>query len=368
MKIGINARTFNVEQPDGAVQTARKVARHLSERQDLSVILFGASELESDFEYVDSVIGGGFISNSPSFGVVWERTVLPYAVRKSNIDVLLCPNGNAPVSSVEKPIVMYIHDINAQKNMSSGLHGLYRKVFVPAGIENSDRIVTVSEFSKKEIISFFSLDPDVVNVVHNGVDQIFFESGRSSKLNLPERYFLYVGAMNPRKNVDNIIRAYNLIHDDIPQSLVLIGPDNKSVYKTMSTEGMHDDIITTGFVSKSELIYAYENADGFVYPSLYEGFGLPPLEAMACGTPVISSNVSSLPELLNGFAELVNPNDIEAIAVAMQDLSQGMPQGYTRDDLTSHAAKFSWDESVDSLVQILEDVVQLSNSSQNTTV
>ncbi|AWB27135.1 glycosyltransferase family 4 protein [Halococcoides cellulosivorans] len=348
MRIGVNARTFSVDEPGGSVQSMRKITRELIQRDDVSVVLYGNSCLSGEFPNATQVHSGGFFSNSPFFGVLWERTVLPMLVDADEIDVLLCPNGNAPPVGVGVPIVTYVHDVNALKGMSSWVHQIYRRTMVPLGVRNSEAIVTVSEFSKGEIVDHLPVDPEDVHVVYNGVDEFFLQDGGSEPMDLPDDYFLYVGAMNPRKNVRRLVDAYTQIHDEIDQKLVLIGPRNKSMFKTMDVEAS-ENIITPGFVPRPQLKYAYENADAFLFPSLYEGFGLPPLEAMACGTPVIAANSSSLPEILDGHATFVDPYCTEDIEDALcdNDLNDN------EDDLVCHSNKFTWDDSTDQLFKIL---------------
>ena len=351
MKIGINARTFHVDQPDGAVQSAKKITKALGSIDNVNLILFGDASLDSDFENIDAVQSWSFISQSQALGTIWERTVLPLLCYRERPDVLVCPNGNAPLTPIGCPIVTYVHDINAQKNMSSLIHGMYRKSMVPLAVKNSDMVVTVSKFSKEEIVNSLPVDQNTVEVVYNGIDRIYLEDDDGLELDLPEDYLLYVGAMNPRKNVGNLIKAYHSICDKIPHQLVVIGPENKKVYKKIGNEEF-SDIVTPGFVSKPELKYAYRNASAFVYPSLYEGFGIPPLEALACGTPVIASNRASLPEILDGHATFVNPLETDEIAEAMIDVVN--TEDKLNMDRKQYAKKFTWDRAASELLQLLK--------------
>ena len=357
MRIGINARTFSVDEPDGAVQAARKLTYCLGNRKDVDLVLYGDSQLSTEFPNANRVCSTGFFSNSPFFGVIWERVVLPSLVDAEEIDVLLCPNGNAPPTRVGCPIVTYVHDVNAQKGMSSGVHRLYRRLIVPFGIKRSDAVITVSEFSKAEISEYLPVENESIHVVYNGIDEFYLTDDCSEYMNLPDKYLLYVGAMNPRKNVQRLIEAYSEIRDHIPHELVLIGPQNKSVYKKLDLDGMSEDIITPGFLPKAQLKYAYENADGFIYPSLYEGFGIPPLEAMACGTPVVASNRSSLPEILNGWGNLVDPTDISAISKAMMNVATSDTQLKDKKGMKNHAQRFTWEQASEDLLGILESVI-----------
>jgi len=357
MKIGINARTFSVSEPDGAVQSSRRLSHELGKRKDVELTLYGSPELEVDFPEADRIKSAGYYSTSPFFGVIWERTILPLLIN-SDIDVLLCPNGNAPPVGVGCPVVTYIHDVNAQKGMSSGIHGKYRQISVPDSVRASDAIVTVSNFSKQEILEHLTTNEHDVHVVYNGIDDFYLFGESSDPFELPENYLLYVGAMNPRKNVSRLVKAYEEIRNRIPHKLVLIGPQNKSVYKKFKLDEVAEDIITPGFLPKAQLKYAYENAEGFIYPSLYEGFGMPPLEAMACGTQVVASNRSSLPEILNGYCDLVNPEDVNAIGTAMIEVAASEPSPTMKQNLRAHARSFTWKRAADDLIKVIDSAVK----------
>ncbi|MFU1781516.1 glycosyltransferase family 4 protein [Haloarcula japonica] len=317
MKVGVNARTFTVDEPGGAVQTSIKHTRGLINRADTEIVLFGDGSLDPLFPEA-TIVSTGYPVSSQAYGLVWERVVLPTLADWSNIDVLYCPNGNAPVTRPSCPVVMCIHDVNALKGWSNGLHQLYRRLAVPRGAEVASTITTVSKFSKSEIIDNLDVSSSKVDVVYNGINGIFFSSNGEQISELPTKYILFVGSMNPRKNIESVVKSYAKIkrQTDFPHELVIIGPENKNIFNSVDIEN-RDDILTPGFVTERELKYAYENADVFVFPSLYEGFGLPPLEALACGTPVVASETTSLGELLQEGCIQVDPNDVQDITNAI---------------------------------------------------
>ncbi len=251
--------------------------------------------------------------------MLWERTALPRLALSENIDILFCPNGNAPLTNQPYPVVTCIHDVNAIKGFTSGVHQSYRRATIPRVACTSDRIVTVSEFSKSEIVDTVGTDPEKISVIYNGIDDIFHEEGDGDPVTLPEPYVLYVGSINPRKNISRAIEAFQEFDGsaDLDYSFVLVGPGNKDIFDSLEIPE-DDRIVTPGFLSQSELKYAYRHAELFLYPSLYEGFGLPPLEAMACGTPVVVSDAASLPEVVGNAGEYVDPFDIDDIASGIQ--------------------------------------------------
>lgn len=318
MKVGINARTFSVSQPGGAVQAAMKLTRALTANASVEPVLFGHESIAERFPdtHIDDSL---YIPRSQVYGLAWERSILPWLASKHDVDVLYCPNGNAPLHSISVPVVMCIHDVNAQHGWSGSIHELYRKTAVPRAATAADTITTVSLFSKEEIVNTLSIPPSKVDVVYNGVDSLFFEESSGEAFDLPDQYLLYVGAMNPRKNVRRLIEAFDRLkhRTDLPHKLVLVGPDNKHIFQSMDIEAT-SEVVLPGYVTQRELKFAYDNAAAFVFPSLYEGFGLPPLEAMACGTPVVASNATSLPEVLGDAAVLVDPKNTAVISDAIE--------------------------------------------------
>lgn len=350
MKIGINARTFGVDEPGGAVQSAKNITKVLIENTSHDIIVFGNDELsaESDFE----VRKTGFHDNQ-MWGIIWERTILPQLAKIENIDVLYCPNGNSPPYRTSIPTVVCIHDVNAQANWSSNLHQTYRKLLVPRAARSSDQIVTVSEFSKKSIAESLNVKDSKIEVIYNGIDQVYI-NGESTKIELPDKYILFVGSLNPRKNISGVIKAFDLARQKEDIELVIVGPGNKSIFQNLkvdTTDGVHQ----MGFLEKRELKYVYEEAEGLVFPSFYEGFGLPPLESFACGTPVVSSNRSSLPEILGDHAIYVDPNSPEQIAKGIQEL---LSQTYSSQKLRQHAMEYTWESVAKRLSRVLEDAAQ----------
>lgn len=350
--IGINARTFAVPEPGGAVQTVRRFTRELNKFDDVSITLYGTRSLREEFD--TAVVSTGFPEPIP-LQLVWERTYLPWRAGKDDVDVLFCPNGNGPLHSPEFPVALFIHDVNAQLGMSSRIHQLYRKTMVPRAARMADAVLTVSEFSKREISTHLGLNQEKISVVYNGVDEFFFSQDSGTPVDLPERYVLFVGAMNPRKNIKRLLQAAARLPDDT--ELVMVGPENKDSFQNVNVI-VPENVRVLGYVSQEELKYTYENAACFVFPSLYEGFGLPPLEAMACGTPVVAGERGALPEVLGGAAEYVDPEsvtDIERGILRVLDNSQYAAELAEKGQ--SRAAEFTWTRAGDQLRGLLMSAV-----------
>jgi len=347
MRIGVNARTFPVPEPGGSVQTAMQLTSELIENTSHEVILFGDKSLSNSFEVP---IQSRWANENQLWGILWERTILPRLVTQSNIDVLYCPNGNAPLRELDAPVIMCIHDVNAQKGMSAVQHQLYRRVTVPSASRVCDAIVTVSEFSKKEISEYLPVTESKISVIYNGVDEHYF-SGNSKRIDLPERYCLFVGSLNPRKNIQGLVKGFQQAKSNRDIELVFVGPRNKDIFDDIDIP--HSKEITyCGYLDIAEVKYAYENAEMLVYPSFYEGFGLPPLESLACGTPVVASDRGALTEVLGGAARYVNPDSPTSIAEGIEaTLTQ---ETVDESQLKSQARNFTWEKVATRLVQVLE--------------
>ena len=197
---------------------------------------------------------------------------------------------------------------------------------LPQAAEKADLIIAVSENTKKDILKFLDVSDKKIKVVYNGVDRIFrpiknkgLLDVAKKKYNLHEKFILYLGAIQPRKNITGLIRAYGMLckESNFKHKLVIgggVGWKNKDTYTLIEEIGLKDKIVFTGYIPEYDLPLVYNLADIFVFPSFYEGFGLPVLEAMACGIPVVTSNSSSLPEIAGDAAVLIDPGSVNELA------------------------------------------------------
>jgi glycosyltransferase involved in cell wall biosynthesis len=199
--------------------------------------------------------------------------------------------------------------------------------FLNAGkrLQHFDRIISVSDFTKGELVSTYGIDPDSITVIHEGVEEDFCTKVRPAhmksvikKYGLPERYFLFLATHEPRKNLARIIEAFRLFKksSSADYKLVIVGMRNDAIFAKMNLS-TDSDVIFTGFVPEADKPCLFNGAAAFLYPSIYEGFGLPLLEAMRCGTPVITSDTSSMPEICGDAAILVDPHSVQGISEAM---------------------------------------------------
>lgn len=236
----------------------------------------------------------------------------------------------------------------------------------------ADKITTVSQFTKEELMKFLDVPESKIVVVPNGVDlNRFFPQidgliidGIKSKYGIDGQYLLYLGTLEPRKNIERLIKAYALLKSILPDApkLVLAGRKGwmyESIFKTVSELKLENSVIFTGYIEDSEAPALLGGATAFLFPSLYEGFGMPPLEAMACGTPVLTSNCSSLPEVVGDAAVLVDPYSVEEIAEGMERLvtDAGLRKELSEKGL-ERAKDFTWERSAKILMDVYKSLVE----------
>lgn len=235
-------------------------------------------------------------------------------------------------------------------------------------IRNASLVLTHSECARADIISFFRAPASKVRVAPLGVEERFRPHEDREKMEfrcrrgLPDRFILYVGNHKPHKNVPSLVDALSRIRKDVSCSLLLLddgGDDCRRTRATVEAAGMSDRVVFLRDLPDSELPLLYNSADVFVFPSLYEGFGLPPLEAMACGTPVVTSNASSLPEVVGDAGIMVDPHSVEELADAILKV---LRDADIRDRMISkgfeRAKDFSWQETARRTLNVYEDAWQ----------
>lgn len=268
--------------------------------------------------------------NSPTYPL-WEQWALPRAARRAKIDLLHCTSNTAPLYC-SVPLILTLHDIiylNSKKSKSMsryqqlGWH--YRRWNVPRVIEHCQHIITVSQTEYTNIINYFPQLKGRLSVVHNGYSGRFHpisdvETQKVTGKYLPDhKYLLFLGNTDPRKNTEGVLRAYNeyLNQSQVSLKLIITGLERKYIESMLTNLGIEicaPNIIYTGYVPSEDLSALYNGAFAFLFPSLKEGFGIPVLESMACGTPVITSNCSSLPEVAGKGGLLISPSNPEEIA------------------------------------------------------
>ncbi len=308
---------------------------------------------KNNFHFIKSNVN----TTKPMIRVFWEQLVLPFLLLKYKIDVFHAAVNILPIFCPVKSVVT-VHDLITIECADSryAKKNVYHN-FLSKATKKANKVIAVSSWVKKGMHDYFGVPENKIRVIHEGAAANFrildkktvkaFQKKR--ELNFP--FILFVGTLEPRKNIGSLIEAYVLLKKNrkISQKLVIVGGKGwlyDEVFSTIKKHGLENEVVFTGSVDHSELPLYYNAADLFVFPSLHEGFGLPPLEAMQCGCPVIVSNCSSLPEVVGDAAIKINPENVDELADAMKRVMQSSK---LRKELAkkglAQAGKFSWEKA-----------------------
>jgi len=251
-----------------------------------------------------------------------EKLEILNILKTTDVDLYHTPSCERVFLPKYFPYILTMHDLEYVKSLFKiNLNNLFNNLFIKNFFKDASRIITVSEFSKKTISEYFELRKNHINVVYNGIEDKFFTElnyqrmqETKKKLNLPDQYLLYIGACKHNKNIKGIVQAYLKANLNIPLVMSVF----REELETIIDSKLINNIICIGKIENIDIKNVYSLAKLFIFPSLYEGFGLPVIEAFACKVPVITSNLTSLPEISRGAAIEVNPNDISSISDAIK--------------------------------------------------
>lgn len=311
----------------------------------------------------------------PSYPL-WEQWALPRAAKKYGVEILHCTSNTAPIWC-DIPLVLTLHDIifleprdKQNKSLYQNLGWFYRRIDVPRILDKSRRIITVSNFEMENIISKLNIPRERMAMIYNGYNDWFrpinnceLPKAMSTKLTA-NGYFFFLGNTDPKKNTERTLVAYSkyLKQSEVKRKLLMadLEPDYlNGIIEHNHIENIRENIVMPGYIVNSDLPYIYNNAFAFLYTSLRESFGIPLLEAMACGTPVITSNTSSMPEIGGKDAILVNPESSDEITAMMLRLETDQTFYNEQKQIGLERAKlFSWKKTAENLLKLYQDVYQ----------
>jgi glycosyltransferase involved in cell wall biosynthesis len=316
-----------------------------------------------------------------NFYPIWEQFSLPKAAKADGCQVLHCTSNTAPLVT-NIPLVVTLHDIiYMEKNLLRLITGkgtpyqkfgnVYRRLVVPRILKSSQKVITVSNYEKQRITDFFKLGNNKLTAIYNGVGKHFkkvtdpIELQRvKQKYSLPDKFFFHLGNTDPKKNTAGVLKAYaNFLrtsNEHIP--MVMLDYELNELQKLlneMDEPNLFKSIHLTGYVVNTDLPAIYSQCEQFLYPSLRESFGIPLLEAMACGTPVISSNTSCMPEISGGAAWLVNPFDTNEITQAMLSLhsDKQLANSFIEKGFVQ-SSKFSWHQMAADVLKLYGTILK----------
>jgi glycosyltransferase involved in cell wall biosynthesis len=382
MKIAIEGQRLFREKKHGMDMVALELVKELQQ----------IDHENEYFIYIKPDVDNDCLKETDNFHIVeldggsypaWEQSALPKAAHSDGCQLLHCTSNTAPLNP-KMPLVVTLHDIiymeksylwiltdkgtNYQK-----FGNVYRRYIVPRIMKRADKIITVSNFERKRIGDFFGLpeSDDRLVAIYNGVSRHFVSVTDEGFLNrvkaqykLPDKYFFFLGNTDPKKNTKGVLKAFSDFRKQNDEDYVLVMLDYdreelKKLLNEINDPELENHIHLTGYVVNTDLPAIYTLCKVFLYPSLRESFGIPMLEAMKCGVPVITSNTSSMPEVSGGNAYIVDPYDPAQITKGMFEL---LGNESLRNDLVKkgyqQAEKFSWRAMAEQVLELYKTVLQ----------
>ena len=363
MLIGIDASRAVSPSPTGTENYSRFLIKHLARLRRNTLRLYFNSPPPQEF-YVELLGFSSLEFRVIPFPRLWTHFRLSLEMAIDPPDVLFVPAHVIPLIHPETTVVT-IHDLGFKYYPKA--HPLLQRLYLDLSTRYNAMVASVviadSRATCKDLVNFYRIPPEKIRVVYPGLDPAVKPVKDRRRINkVKERYgiegdyFLFVGTIQPRKNLKRLAEAFFLFRQETsaPVKLVLAGKPGWLYREAIPP--LHQDIILTGYVPRVDLMALISGAKLFAFPSLYEGFGFPVLEAMACGVPVMCSKTSSLPELAEGVGFLVDPLDVEEMARVMERVwREGVPEEIVEKG-RERAASFSWENCARAVMQILEGV------------
>jgi glycosyltransferase involved in cell wall biosynthesis len=378
MKIGIEGqRLFRVKK-HGMDMVALELINYLQEiDQENEYVVFVKPDDDKDclketknFKIVE-LVGGSYPQ--------WEQFALPKAAREQGCDILHCTSNTAPINT-KIPLIITLHDIIYMESIAIFKKGgtwyqkignMYRRYVVPKNIKKSKKIITVSKFERDRIKNFFghSKEDNRLVAVYNGVSEHFRQIEDKAELarvkalyNLPDEFIFFLGNTDPKKNTPNVLKAYSDFIKTSDKKIPLVMLDFgegylESILSDIGDKELMQHIMLTGYIKNTDLPAIYNLCELFLYPSMRESFGIPILEAMQSGAPVITSNTSSMPEISGGNAYIVDPTKPEEITAGIHKILND--KDYREDIIArglKQAEKFSWRTMAEEVLELYKEV------------
>ena len=376
MRIGIEAQRIFRKNKHGmdyvVLQEIRELQKIDTRNEYFVFVAPGDDRCLEDTQNVHILeIGGDFYP-------LWEQVTLLKAANELNLDMLHCTSNTAPIRC-KIPLILTLHDIifleprdKANKSFYQNMGWFYRRLVVPRILKKCKRIITVSNFEKNNIMSKLDLPQGKIAMIYNGYNEWFKPLDDTEQIYKKyidtSGYFFFLGNTDPKKNTERTLVAYSkyLEKSEVKRRLLMADLDKSflsSIIERNHIENILPQIVMPGYIVNKDLPYIYNNAFAFLYTSLRESFGIPLLEAMACGTPVITSNTSSMPEIGGPEAILINPENPDEIAEKMLQLEKDEALYQRQKKIGPIRAKcFSWQQTAEHLLDLYESIYKRNAS------
>ncbi|MCF6149644.1 MAG: glycosyltransferase family 4 protein [Candidatus Kuenenia sp.] len=372
MKIGIDCRCLEGNITGVGVYLSNLLQNILKlSDQSIRFVCYFEKKIPPFSWLEDARIEKKILSFKTKNNFLWSTFILPICMAKDNPDIFHAPSYTTPFIKTKKTILT-IHDIcyAAKPEWYSYKSDFFRRYYYYKSARNADIILTVSEFSKNEIIKHYRIDSKKIKVIYHGVNEKYFQNIDKNnivsilkKQNIEGDYILYVGNIHPRRNLECLINAFIKLkneHDCFDRlRFVIAGKDEGLLHKLLSLYGKRKDVIFTGYVREEYIQPLYNGAKCFVYPALYEGFGFPILESMACGTPTIISDIPVFREIFKDNSLFTDPYNINEIK---KNIYKILTNEKLQKDLSgkgrSCASLFTWKDAAAKTLKIYESLLQ----------
>jgi glycosyltransferase involved in cell wall biosynthesis len=374
MKIGIDALYLQfADSPVGLYQYTLRLVHGLQEidrKNEYALYFFNWRNRKREETIKSYSFNPNFekrICRIPSRALAPLSTFFPISAILGKVDVLHGPSFRLLPRGCYKRSVVTIHDLKFIRHPEWHAGGLDFIKPTRDAVERADRIVAVSDYTRRELMEVFHLSSDRIQVIHPGIGKEFTPSlpperieAVKSKYGIKNSYILFVGLMEEKKNLIRLVEAFSQIRRALPGPYQLVlagptGPATEKVVQTITAHSLGGEVLLPGAVSREDLPFLYAGAAVFAFPSLQEGFGIPPLEAMASGIPVVASNVSSLPEVIGEGGLLIDPLKTEAIAEALYKVLTEEPlRERLKEKGLERAKSFSWDKMAREMLDLYE--------------
>ena len=363
MKVGIMLRHFEQHEGGVKVYTQNLIPRLLSQgTSNQYLLIYRNPDLIGTYAGYPNA---SEIALATPTRLLWDQVGVPWLARTQELDLVFNPKFTAPMLTGAKTV--FVRHGSERYVIPDTLRGFSRwssNLLIRESCRSADAVICVSEVVRKDLIAYAGVAPAKTAVIHNGFDdqhfRVIVDTQRLAqvkrKYSLPERFIFWAGQIDPRKNIGRLLTAFANIRDSIPHDLVMAGMKGwkaEQELQPIRELGLQDRVHFMGWVGHDDLPVVYNLADLFVFPSLYEGFGLPLIEAMACGCPVLTADRGSPPEVTGNAALLVNPLNLEQLAKGMHSLlTDPLLRNHLRDRGLARTKAFSWDHCAEQVLAL----------------